>query len=319
MNKWKKAISRPFLQWMANRGSPVRFHHFWDFDDIEDLWFYRFIRHRGILDKAKTKRIDFYSVFGPRPLTKWLMNKEHKSIFFTGENLDNYPAYADRMLREVDLSIGFEYLDHPKYFRFPLWLLYIIKPEWGLPEIRDYITRAFNQTEYRERPGFCCLVASHDRNGIRRKMMNEVAAIGPVTSAGKIYNNSNALKVEFGNDKSEFIKQFKLNICPENSNAPGYVTEKVIQALEAGCIPLYWGNNNQAEPKIVNQETIWYFDQDPDTLMKFRERLIKLKQDPGVYRDWCKLPRFLPGAAEIISEWMDQLEERIIRAPASME
>lgn len=319
MNKWKKAVSRPVLEWMANRGSPIRFHQFWDFEAIQDLWFYRFIQHRGILEKARTKRIDFFSVFGPRLFTKWFYQKRNKSIFFTGENLDNYPSYKDGMINEVDLYIGFQYLDHPKYFRFPLWLLYIIKPEWGLAEISSYINRTYNDTPYLERPGFCCLVASHDRNGIRRKMMNEVSTIGQVVSGGKIYNNSNSLKKDFGNIKSEFLKQFKLNICPENSNAPGYVTEKIFQSIEAGCIPLYWGNDNQGEPLIINDEAIWYFDQSPDGLSVFNDRLRQLKLDPNVYRNWCKLPKFLPGAAEIIAEFMDRLEERIIQAPASLE
>ena len=29
----------------------------------------------------------------------------------------------------------------------------------------------------------------------------------------------------------------------ENKNAPGYVTEKIMNAFHSGAIPIYWGNN----------------------------------------------------------------------------
>jgi len=313
MSKWRQAISRPILEWKANRTSSVRFHHFWDFTSIRDLWFYRFIKHRRILEKTGLKRLDFYSVFGNRFFAGLYRTGKSKSIFFTGENLENYPSYKDHMLDEVDLSIGFEFLKHPRYFRFPLWLLYIVQPEWRLREIGNYIEGTFQRTPYHERPGFCCLVASHDRNGIRKRMLNKVSAFGPVTSAGKIYNNSNSLKGEFNNVKADFIKQYKSNICPENSNTPGYVTEKLFQSLESGCIPLYWGSDNLAEPGILNQETIWYFSEEPQQQTAFEEKLLALKQDPQVYRHWCELPKLLPGADLLISEYLDQLEERIVQ------
>ena len=42
-------------------------------------------------------------------------------------------------------------------------------------------------------------------------------------------------------DKQEEISRYKFAICFENFSFPGYVTEKIIDCLVAGVIPIYWG------------------------------------------------------------------------------
>ena len=37
------------------------------------------------------------------------------------------------------------------------------------------------------------------------------------------------------------MKRYLYAICPENTWSPGYVTEKLVDAKLAGCIPIYWG------------------------------------------------------------------------------
>lgn len=42
----------------------------------------------------------------------------------------------------------------------------------------------------------------------------------------------------------DFMSNYTFVLIVENCNADGYVSEKVYDALSAGCIPLYYGNNN---------------------------------------------------------------------------
>lgn len=42
-------------------------------------------------------------------------------------------------------------------------------------------------------------------------------------------------------DKAAFLRRFRFDLAFENSASPGYVTEKIIEPLQAGCIPIYWG------------------------------------------------------------------------------
>lgn len=38
------------------------------------------------------------------------------------------------------------------------------------------------------------------------------------------------------------MSKYKFDLSIENSNTCGYVTEKIVQAWAAGCIPVYWGS-----------------------------------------------------------------------------
>lgn len=42
--------------------------------------------------------------------------------------------------------------------------------------------------------------------------------------------------------KLEFLSQFTFNLCFENSQAPGYLTEKPFDALISGAVPIYEGD-----------------------------------------------------------------------------
>jgi hypothetical protein len=42
-------------------------------------------------------------------------------------------------------------------------------------------------------------------------------------------------------DKIGTLRKYKFNLCFENVRYPGYVTEKIFDAMVAGTIPVYWG------------------------------------------------------------------------------
>ena len=44
-------------------------------------------------------------------------------------------------------------------------------------------------------------------------------------------------------DKLEILKNFRFNLCFENTNWDYYVTEKIWHSILAGSLPVYWGNN----------------------------------------------------------------------------
>jgi hypothetical protein len=64
-----------------------------------------------------------------------------------------------------------------------------------------------------------------------------------VDSGGKVRNNIGAIVA----DKMAFLRRYKFSIAFENSQHPGYTTEKILHALTAGSIPIYWGNPRIAE------------------------------------------------------------------------
>ena len=90
---------------------------------------------------------------------------------------------------------------------------------------------------YLDRPRFCSFVASNPRGSFRNAFFKKLNRVKKVDSAGRHFNN-------FGPpvaDKLTFLKDYRFNLAFENSQSTGYVTEKLIEPLLMGCIPIYWG------------------------------------------------------------------------------
>lgn len=54
-------------------------------------------------------------------------------------------------------------------------------------------------------------------------------------------------------DKIALLGARKVNVCPENSYSAGYITEKLIQAIVAGCKALYWGGLPQSAVNVLRE------------------------------------------------------------------
>ena len=59
------------------------------------------------------------------------------------------------------------------------------------------------------------------------------------------------------------LNNYKFNICSESSLSEGYITEKLFECLIAGCIPIYYCNNDtMIEPEIINNDFIIKYNND---------------------------------------------------------
>ena len=67
------------------------------------------------------------------------------------------------------------------------------------------------------------------------------------------------------------IAEFRFNLAFENSQSPGYVTEKVYDGLSAGTIPVYWGAPDVDE--YVPEGSIIVWDGDNATALAEQLRL----------------------------------------------
>ena len=143
------------------------------------------------------------------------------------------------MIGEVDFSMGFEELEHPKYLRFPLWLLYFTAPNTKDPG-KEFVAK-FSRKWTGDRPFFCSQIASHDERGngrgLRTSCTTSLSEIGEVLNTGKLLNNSKILQDKYHNDPSYFLRNCRFNICLENSSALGYVTEKKNSSTTERCYP----------------------------------------------------------------------------------
>lgn len=272
-------------------------------------WFARFITARNI---KLRKPVCIGSVFGPR--TNYLKLKNHNIIFFSGENLETgrFSEYHSYLLQEADLSLGFGSIRDCRYLRFPLWLTHIIKPENteaqtlnAIAKLRFPLRHAMSVPRFKS----ISLIASHDLSGIRTKMYSDLSSVARVSCPGLFMRNSYALKTVFRDNKIAYLRLFKFNACPENSDSNGYVTEKLFDAIISGCIPIYCGSNNMPEPLVINADAIVFYD--PSSAAMSLCKVNSLMQSTTLMNEFRNLPRLLPTAEENIISYLDSLEEKL--------
>ena len=173
-------------------------------------------------------------------------------IMFTGENT--------RPRDDMNFNIGFDYRPNDStYLRLPLWIIEInwfgCDPERVVnpkPFPLERITDVFPD-EIAGRHLFCGFVVSNPNNPLRNEAFHRLSMYKPVASGGALFNNIGH-KLEGGPGggggeltKLDFFKQCKFALVFENSEYPGYVTEKLLHAKAAGCIPIYWGDPDIAK------------------------------------------------------------------------
>ncbi|WP_374166778.1 glycosyltransferase family 10 domain-containing protein [Arcticibacter sp. MXS-1] len=294
---------------LFSRNSNVKVFNFWaELKKIEDLWFYQFINRYQEGLYTSERPITFFSVYGDREVME--VNRERPRVFYTAENVDQYRGYDDHCLKDVDLSIGFEYLDASNYLRFPLWITWFFKPLLDFENVIRQVNDIshFNYDFDRNRR-FCTLIASHDQNGIRSEISKVVGQVGRVDFAGRFCNNTRELHKVYNNSKHYFLTLYKFNVCPENSNKDGYVTEKIFEAINSGCIPIYWGSEGRPEPEVLNPDAILFYDRsDPRRLLR---QVDELNSNEKLYREFVLQDRFLPCAVEYIWNRLEELYRRL--------
>lgn len=291
-----------------NANERVRYYNFWKTQLPEDMWFTRFLQHHSLMLDTN-QSINFYSVLGSPANIK----KERKGIdiLFLGENIkaERFDAHRCEIEnRTFDLSLGFEPKIEDGYLRFPLWILYMFKPEFSYSDVKEKIVE-LNEIKYNNKTGFCALVSSHDMNGVRTQMFNSLKYIGDISSAGRFMNNTDALKTQFNDNKHKFITQFKFNICPENSNSSGYVTEKIFQSLAADCISIYWGADGCPEPDLINNNRLFVWDEKDDNSALIKE-IEAINGNPELYEKFVTQPKFTKDAPDIVWNYMESLRKR---------
>lgn len=287
----------------------VKLYNWFTFAPYE--WIPRFIYERGILKNTK-KTLSIFSVFGRRINIK--IDRSDYKIFYTGENVySRFQEYDDLLLNEnrIGLSIGFDYLSNKKFFRFPIWLMNIFDPDETIESIKRKCDSLNSYEEVFPRHKFCSFLSSHDYFGTRTYFFQEVSKVDKIECGGSFMKNSNELQERFNNNKFEYLKYFKYNLCPENSNYPGYCTEKLFEAIKSGCIPIYWGSDNDPEPDILNHRAVFFLSENGGN-ESVLESIRKLAEDTKVYSEFASQKRLSDNAHEIIFGYFSGLEKRLI-------
>jgi hypothetical protein len=192
-------------------------------------------------------------------------------VYLTGENMR--PDF-----NECDLAFTpFELADDPRAVRLPYYAQALRNPE------RLLRPAGFDPSAEVDRPGFCAFVVSNPKSPERNAFFRLLNRRRHVDSGGRHFNNMGGPVA----DKMAFIRRYRFCVAFENTSSPGYTTEKLIEPLLAGSIPLYWG--------------------DPEVARDF---------DPGCMVDLAAFPDFTAAADHVLELDADRDRRlRLLRSP----
>lgn len=277
----------------------------------EGIWFTKYLKH-------KFPDEDFMiNIFG---VSNYHENIEYpmkgKKVLYSAEDLDYrylemktcYDKYA---LEHVDFAMGFDLIDNSKYLRFPFWLIYHFSPEIDEEGIENKV-KLWNSSEYIKTRDVVS-ISSHDHWLTRSIIDNDIKELVNVTYAGRWKNNTSELWNKFNNNKQEYLKLFKFNLCAENLINNAYVTEKIFDAIQCDCIPLYAGGGNYLEPKVINPNAVirWYEDENLnlDSIECFKNII----SDEKTYSEFKDQDKVLESSTKYIIKIFEELEKHFER------
>ena len=84
-----------------------------------------------------------------------------------------------------------------------------------------------------------------------------------------------------------FLSEYKFNLAMENGSSRGYITEKIIEAWAAGCIPIYWGDPIIA--KSFNEEAFINYH-NFSSVQEIIDYILELEQNPKRLEKMLKTP-----------------------------
>ena len=175
------------------------------------------------------------SIFGDNT---YLYYKKWRATFlFTGEShYCNYPHVS-----QFNCVLGFEET-HDIYVQCPLYLLFLQTN----PAIIDQLNPPH---EKNIPPNNASVVISNAHGEERLRFMDRVEQHMPVFYGGKYKNNTDGVVNGHFNspEMNEFYQRGKFAITMENADRPYYITEKLVNGLRSGVVPVYWGTSRVKE------------------------------------------------------------------------
>lgn len=229
------------------------------------------------------------------------LNKRYDScvhIFFTGEN--QTPDF-----NLSDYAIGFDHLTlGDRYVRVPLWAI-----RSNFAHFRQAQRPSDEQLLNRD---FCSFVVSNWRgDSFRTQFFHELSKYKKVNSGGYHLNNvGGPVK-----DKLAFVAKHKFNIAFENSEYPGYTTEKIMDPLSVWSVPIYWGDplvDKDFHPQsFIRLKT-------KDDIERAIEEIIRLDSDDGAYLEKCKAPCLFHPEIDYYLRQMELFFKHIFEQPHAM-
>lgn len=203
----------------------------------------------------------------------WTHEPHNDTNFEDKVNLENVDVHV------MNVYTGNIYVNNYKYCEFPQLEL-VNYHNFSRPKGKSIVILARNK---RLRPVF-----NKGQNIDLTHIRNEIAFAGYGLGKIEVYGSNwpdniaieDSIRVakQIGcswiDRKLELLKQYHFNLCFENTNYPYYCTEKIWQAIQSGCLPIYWGKSNAIYKDFPPNSFLDYSNFDsPSVLFDYVEKM----------------------------------------------
>jgi hypothetical protein len=174
--------------------------------------------------------------------------------------------------------------------RIPLWMLYINKYDLTseqCPVIPVNVDTLQNNQWYNTKKDKFCVTPFSAIHPNRILFYNTFNTYKKTDGFGLPFGNG-----DHGRDqlrKYFVLAPYKFCMAYENTNKLGYVTEKILQAKTAGCIPIYWGSDLVLQD--FNPESFVYANKF-ETINELLECVKNIDQNDDLYEKMYTAPIF---------------------------
>jgi hypothetical protein len=241
-------------------------------------------------------------------------------IFYNGESKQRYAFYSnvERILKDYDYYIGFDVPTNERMFRLPYWMTMF---DFNDGSIFSKIMKGDFKINFKDKTQDCTMIATTDFNLLRSSVVARLFESGvKVHCPSKICKNTSMpvgregeRGVHFFYGKLSYLRSFKVELCFENTNEYGYVTEKLFGALMTGCIPVYWGSSFDGliENELINMERVIILKKDLSNLEDVIEKVQRLVNDEQYYNEFFNKPIFKKDAFMILKKYLNDFDSFI--------
>ena len=220
------------------------------------------------------------------------------TLFFSGEVIHPYPAHH----LEYDIVLGTNESEINR-IGCPLYILYqFCKPE--------YVHKVDKPVSAVPSGNVCAIIRQCHENSFRNFFIDTLMRYGIDVDMGGLYRN-NTGHIISGDWHSpalqDFQAQYKCILALENGVDEYYISEKIINPLYAGVVPIYYGC-----PRVgsyINEKRIICVSE--SNYMDAIEEIQKLLLDNNKFLEMVRQPVFIRPYTDIIDDIIARIRSRI--------
>jgi hypothetical protein len=294
---------------MSSTAIHVFFNNFWpgftEKTDIMDCTFFVQLLEKTyqapilVVNHPENATVLVESIFGNHSYLNY--KKWRATILYTGES--DYANTQD--VDKYDCVLGFEET-RANFVKCPLFVIFLVTNIRIMKEIENINRPIPDQIP----PNFASIILSNAYHGKERlEFYNTVKKEMPVFSGGKHDNNVGFVVPGSynSNDMVDFYRRGKFAITMENNDKPYYVTEKLVNGIRAGVVPIYWGSSHVTE--FFNPRRFIHLSKQPtnEEMAGIIQRMKNMTNDEFI--DIIREPVLIRPIGEICDEILDSVKK----------